>query len=605
MFSLLLLLFLLIAPVVQQAQSLGEAPYGRYHLGLGAQRGQLFGERGLGKYSIFNNLPQLWTEHYQRKYSLQGIQGMFGDWQVQPKALLDQSAVVQLQGSSMGELDMSLGGKVDFKNVIGQLQVNGHWVQQRNDTNADNFLDLPLKKRFVLHNQWAIYLKKFTSLNQVQFLTLETQAGAIDFEKWRDFLTRRAYGTGRSLTHLVGESNNYITTNDDNMLVIHLRVSDHTQNDYYGLRQYFGKEWTVRSSAIYSYRLEKESGLFVFGLQYNSNNQRERLDSLSIERQEVFGGGCIGYENYLSKSVELSTRLNVGYHNLAEWLVLPQVQLRIVLSDQWEIALLSGSGIRYANVWSEYAPLLASSRAVVIQEPLQGERAWYYGLSANYYQWFGSKQGVLVDLEAQFYHRIFQNKVVADLEANAYELAFYNTDQANEWSFGIKGDVALAAWQLHLDVAYRLDLFYSTIKEQYVQEALYAPHNLLLGIDFPLYIKGYQLFKLHSQWYLQGGQRLPDVRAKTTAAGMDAYPLQPLAVTRWDWRISLGAGAWLNRVLHLEQLTLFLGMDNVLNTVQPLGAIDANRPFERHFDAGLFWNSTVGRRYYGGLKYLF
>lgn len=605
MFRIFLLSLLLFLPVVLPAQSLGEHPYGQYHLGWGALRSQLFGERSLGKFLRFNNLPKHWIEDYQRIYPLEGIQGLFGDWKVKPQQLLDQSAHFQFQGSALGELDLSLQGKVDFKKVIGQLQLNGHWGQQRNDDNADGFLDIPLKKRFVLHNQWSIYLKKFTSFNSVQFLALETQGGAVDFEKWRDFLQRRVYGTGRLVTHLVGESDNYITTNDDNMLVINLRVSDHTQNDYYGVRQYFGKEWTIRSYATYKYRLEEEAGLFIVGLKYNSNTIREELDSLVLERQEVFGGGYIGYENYLSERVELSTRLNVGFHNLAQWLVLPQVQLRVIVSDQVDLALVSGSGIRYTNVLNEHASLLASSRSVVFQEALLGERAWYYGLSANYYQWLGTKQGIAIDLKGQFYHRIFQNKVVTDLVRNPYEIAFSNTDQANEWSIGVDGKIAFAAWQLHVDLAYRLDFFYSKINDQYQQELFYAPHNLMIGLHFPIYIKGYQLFQLQSQFYLQAGQRLPDVRTKTAAAGTAAYPTRPGAITRWDWRLSLGEGAWLNRVLDLEQLTFFIGMDNVLNTIQPLGAIDAERPFSRHFDAGLFWNSTVGRRYYGGLAYLF
>ncbi|MGH1339188.1 MAG: hypothetical protein ACRBFS_23930 [Aureispira sp.] len=605
MFRVLLLSFLFFLPIVLLAQSLGEHPYGQYHLGWGAQRSQLFGERSVGKFLLFNNVPKNWIKEYQRVYPLEGIQGEFGAWQIEPQQLSDQSADFQFQGSALGELDLSLQGKVDFKKVIGQLQLNGHWGQQRNDHNADGFLDVPLKKRFVLHNQWSIYLKKFTSFNYVQFLALETQGGAMNFEKWRDFLTRRAYGTGRSVTHLVGESDNYITTNDDNMLVINLRVSDHTQNDYYGIRQYLGKEWTVRSYATYKYRLEEDAGLFIFGLKYNSNTIRERLDSLVLERQEVFGGGYIGYENYLSERVELSTRLNVGFHNIAQWLVLPQAQLRVILSDQWDLALISGSGIRYANVLNEQVPLLASSRSVVLRETLLGERAWYYGLSANYYQWLGTKQGIAVDLTAQFYHRVFQNKVVTDLETNPYEIAFYNTNQANEWSVGVDGKIAFATWQLHVDLAYRLDLFYSRINNEYQQEFLYAPHNLMLGVNFPIYIKGYQLFKLQSQFYLQAGQRLPSVRTKTMAAGTPAYPIYPEAVTRWDWRLSLGEGAWLNRVLNLERLTLFVGMDNTLNIVQPLGAVGADEPFGRQFDAGLFWNSTVGRRYYGGLAYLF
>ena len=371
--QLLLLVFMLTSSA-SIAQSLGEDVYIRYYLGRSIQRTKLFDETGLGKFIAFRNIPSNWISEYQRTNALEDIQGLFGAVKPKFSFLNNKSFLLDFKGSSLGELDFSFRGKVDFKKVTGQLSVNGHWGNQRNDFNQDNYLDLDLKKRIFLHNSWSFFLKNFTSVNTIWFLGMETQGGQLNFNKASDYLTTNAYGNGIGVTHFVGESSNFIATRSKDMLLINFRVVDHTQNSYYGLKAYKGKEWSVDAKAQYSYRLDNGFDLFQFGLNYHYQTIRESFDSLDLERKESFGGGYVGYETFFGKKFKLSTRVNVAYHNLASWIFVPHLRFDATILKSLSATVFGGSGMRYANVLSENAQFLISNRSVKIEEPLLPER---------------------------------------------------------------------------------------------------------------------------------------------------------------------------------------------------------------------------------------
>ncbi|WP_052598040.1 hypothetical protein [Aureispira sp. CCB-QB1] len=601
--ELLLLIFILISSA-SMAQSLGEDVYIRYYLGRSIQRTKLFDETGLGKFILFRNIPSNWIVEYKRTNALEDIQGLFGAVKPKLSSLRNKSFRLDVKGSNLGELDVSFRGSMVFKKVTGHLSLNGHWNNQRNDFNQDNYLDLNLKKRLFLQNAWSIHLKKFTSINNIWFLGMETQGGEVQFNKATDFLTRNAYGHGMGVMHWIGESTNYIATRGKDMLLINFRMVDHTQNNYYGLRQYKGKEWSVDSKAQYSYRLENGFDLFQFGVNYRYQTIQENLDSLQIERKESFGGGYVGYETFFGKKFKLSTRINVAYHNLARWIFVPHLRFDATILKSLSANVFGGSGMRYANVLSENAQFLISNREVKIKEPLLPERAWYYGASVHYGNWVRLGLDFYTALNLQVYHTIYQNKVILDMDSDAYKLSFYNQNgRAEKLSFELDGQIRLSKPQLGINIDYRLDFINSTINNQYVREPLYSMHNLLLALDYRLYIRDIYICDITSQFHWYGPQRLPNVAVKTGIG--TPYPLQSPSVSRWDFKLNFPLYAWIQRQTKWKNFIFYFGIDNILDEVQPLSFISASQPFDQNFDGGLFWNSTVGRRYYGGFTYVF
>ena len=601
--QLLLLIFILTSNA-SIAQSLGEDVYIRYYLGRSIQRTKLFDETGIGKFITFRNIPSSWILEYQRTNALEDIQCLFGAVKPKFSFLNNKSFLLDFKGSSLGELNFSFRGKIDFKKITGQLSINGHWGDQRNDSNQDNYLDLNLKKRIFLHNSWSFFLKNITSVNTIWFLGMETQGGQLNFNKSTDYLTTNAYGNGIGVTHFVGESSNFIATRSKDMLLINFRVVDHTQNSYYGLQAYKGKEWSVDAKAQYSYRLENGFDLFKFGLNYRYQTIRESLDSLELERKESFGGGYVGYETFFGKKFKLSTRVNVAYHNLASWIIVPHLRFDATILKSLSATVFGGSGMRYANVLSENAQFLFSNRSVKIEEPLLPERAWYYGASVNYGTWLKLGLDFYTSLNLQVYHTIYQNKIILDLDSDAYAMSFHNQDgKAEKLSFELDAQIRLSKPQIGLNIDYRLDFINSTINNQYIQEPLHSMHNLLLALDYRLRIQNVYICDITSQFHWYGPQRLPNVAVKTV--GGASYPLQSPSVSRWDLKLSFPFYAWIKRSTKLKNFIFYVGIDNLFNEVQPLSYIGGDQPFNQNFDAGLSWNSTVGRRYYGGFTYVF
>ncbi len=586
------------------AQSLGEDPYIRFYLGRSIQRTKLFYQTGLGKFIMFRNIPDNWIKEYQRSNALEDVQGLFGAVENKFSFVKSRSFLVDFKGSDMGELDMSLRANLEFKKLTGKFSVNGHWQNQRNDRNNDNFLDLPLKKRILAHNSWEVFFKNFTSVNQIWVLGLQTQDGQSFFNKEEHYMTTNAYGTGSDVVQVAGESSNYIKVRKKDLVLFHIQALDHSQQDFYGLRKYKAKEWGIGSKLQYNYRLDNGNDMFIIGLNYNYRSMIESIDSIDNSRQESFGGGFLGYETFFGKNIKLSSRINVTHHNLAQWIVVPHVRFDAKLHKYLIANLFGGSGMRYANVLSENSALLFSNREVDIPEILRHEQAWYYGASLQYGNWINLGWDLYTFLNFQFYHTIYQNKIITDLDSDPYKMIFTNLNgHAEKLSFEMDVQLRLARPQMGLNIDYRMDFVYSTIAGQYSQEPLYSMHNLLLAFDYRIIINRLYVCDITTQLHYQGPKRLPDVTAKMTSS--NPFPNYSPDVYRWNMKISFPFYKWMKGNNKTKNFIFYFGVDNILNSVQNLQDVSSFEPFNNNFDAGLRYNTFTGRRFYGGFTYRF
>lgn len=582
------------------AQSLNEDNYIRFYLGRSVQRMQLAGENGLGKLILLKNIPNLWVAEYHQDNSLTSINGLFGNVGIIPKTLYKNNFLIDFKGSSLGELDASIFGHLQFSKVSSQLSINGHWSNNRFDQNKDNFIDLPLKKRLLVQNQWAINTKKYSSINRILYLGLDKTAGQMHFNKNTDRLTNNTYGMGDVVHHFGVESFNYISPRANDLLIIDLKIVDHDQKSFYGLREYNAKELLTDLGAHYVYKLNKIDA-FHFGLNYKYQSFRENFDTLNLVRKESIGGGYLGYETYFGKKIQLSTRINVHYHNLAKFFISPQLRLNWILTDFLRASFWGGNGMRYANILSENAQLLASSRQIRITEPLTAEKAWHYGASFSFQEWFASRLYCNIDL--QFGQTHYLNKTIMDIDHDPYAILFYNLDGiAQKTSFEIDARILLNKPYFGINIDYRMDWIQSTINQIYAQEPLYAVHHLMLGFDHKLLIKNKHILDFNLQYHYSSPQRLPDMTAKTNGT---VYPLLSTPIHQLNMQLSLPFYRWFGRAHKWTNFTFYFGIDNLLNQLQPLPAVAYQTPFSPNFDAGMQWNTTVSRRFYGGIRYLF
>ncbi|MCP4440119.1 MAG: hypothetical protein GY810_14345 [Aureispira sp.] len=590
----------IIAHFNSTGQSLHEDNYIQFYLGRSIQRAQLAGESGLGKFILFKNMPAVWVTEYHQDNSLTSIDGLFGNVGVVQRELHRNNFLLDFRGNSLGELDANAFGHLEFNKISTQLSINGHWNNTKTDQNKDNFLDLPLKKRLLVQNQWAVNTKRYSSINRILYLGLDQTAGQTHFNKKIDRLSSNVYGMGDLVHHVVAESYNYITPRARDLLIIDLKLVDHNQKSFYGLREYNAKEWLTDLGAHYIYKLNKIDA-FHFGLNYKYQNFRENFDTLQLVRKESVGGGYLGYETYFGKKVQLSTRINIHYHNLAKFFISPQVRLNWIITDFFRASLWAGNGMRYANILSENTHLLTSSRQITIKEPLRAEQAWHYGASFSFQEWIVDRLYCNIDL--QFSQTHYLNKTILDLDYNPYSILFYNLDGiAQKTSIEIDARFRLDRPFIGLNLDYRMDWTASTINQIYAQEPLYSVHHVLLGVDYNLKIQRRWIVQFGLQYHYASPQRLPDISSKTNGS---SYPFQTTAIHQLNMELTLPFFNWFRHQNKWTNFTFYFGLNNLLNQTQPLPAVAHEAPFSPNFDAGMQWNTTVGRRFYGGVRYLF
>jgi hypothetical protein len=583
------------------AQSLGEDAYLDYYLGRNIQEGRLFSGYGLNTLPLLKSIPNEWIYLYRRNNTLNDSRALFG--QVDPVFRVPyarNNLLVSFKGSHLGELDLNIIGKVRYKKVSTTLRVNGHWNSTKHDNNQDNFLDIPLQKRLLAHNIWNINLDRFSSVNTIWYTNQQRQGGQWQFDYAKDYLTNQAYGYGQAIQHLVGESINYISVRKRDLLTLQFRVADHSHQDYYGLRQYTGTEWGIDTRAIYTYTLDNAVDQFRIGLNYHYNIIRENLDTLQLHRNESYGGGFVGYETSLGKKFHLSSRFNILYHNIAKWVLVPHLKLDFKLHEHFAANIFGGGGMRFANVLNENQRFLLSNRTIEIKEPLEAERAWNYGGSFVYSQWWKGVD-LMSTLKFQFKHTLYENKIIADLDQDAYTLAFYNLDgKAEKFSFELDAHVQWTALRLDLGIDYRFDWYAATINQVYQQLPLQSMHTMMVDIGYRQKLNYYRKYiDFETQLYWYGPQRLPDASAKGSTFG-----LASTGVFRWDMKVTAPIKIFFKRYRGEKyNIELFVGMDNILQNIQQNPFIAATQPFSPDFDGGLAWQSTSGRRFYSGFKF--
>lgn len=586
------------------AQSLGEDPYIRYYLGRNIHESRLFSETGLGKVTLLENVPNEWIYVYQRLRTMNDIAALFG--QISPTfrtSYRRNTFLGYFQGSHLGESDLGLTGRFGSKKINNYIRVNGHWNNTKHDNNQDDFLDIPFQQRLFVHNTLRINLDRFTSINTISYFNRKTQAGQWQFDYPNDYLTTNAYGYGQAMQHFVGESINYISIRKKDLLTLQFRAVDHGEQHFYGLRQYTGKQWGIDTRAIYTYTLDNAVDQFRIGLNYHNNVVREQLDTLDIGRNESYGGGFVGYETSIGPKFHLSTRFNIIYHNLAKWVLLPHAKLDFKITKQLYANVFGGGGMRFANVLNENQQFLLSNRNVQVKEPLEAERAWNYGLSIAYNHWWRGNSDLFTSFKLQAEHTLYDNKIIADLDAGAYALQFYNLDGKAE-KFTLELDVSFQLPKPRIDIGldYRLDWYAATINGEYRQLPLQSMHTLMAAINYRQifgYYKKYLNFSTQFYWY--SPQRLPDASAKGSMFG-----LASTGVFRWDARVEAPINLFtrLGRDIGGKfRIHFFVGMDNILQNIQQNPFIAAEQPFGQDFDGGLAWQSTVGRRFYAGFRF--
>ena len=231
------------------------------------------------------------------------------------------------------------------------------------------------------------------------------------------------------------------------------------------------------------------------------------------------------------------------------------------------------------------AYLLASSRVMVISNDLKIEQANNYGASLAARIPVGGRE---VKLTTEYFRTSFINQIITDLDADVHQVRFYNLDgksysniyQIEASVQPVDGLDLLAAWRRN-DVKMTID---GILRDK----PLMGKYK---GLFTASYLTRLRKWQFDYTLQLNGPGRVPSTASNPVLYQRDdffkAFIIMNTQVTRF-----------------FKKFQLYAGVENLLDFTQKNPIISPEDPFSNYFDSGLIWGPVMGRKIYGGFRFV-
>ncbi|MBA6314722.1 TonB-dependent receptor [Cellulophaga baltica] len=466
------------------------------------------------------------------------------------------------------------------------------------DRNDDNFLDTPISKQLNLMNRWQyVDLEKgWVSYLNLQYLTDNKQTGETSYDPDVHAFSNQFWGSeiethrfdasakiGYVFPELQYQSFGYQTA-----------YSNHRQNSYYGNKRYDINHTSFYSNLLFNSIIGSTQHKFKTGFSFNYDQYDELVNSDVISRIDNGVGSFFEYTYDSLERLSFVAGLRADHSNRLGNFITPRLHVRYSLWDKASLRFNLGRGKRAANIYAENQQLFASNRNITRINSLgkiyglDPEIAWNSGLNFSQKGYLFNR---LFDISIDYYHVNFENQVVVDWET-PQEISFYNLNgksTSNSFQFDLNYEIIqnldLRATYKHYDVEI-------TYTKGLLEKPLQPRNRVFINLNYETQKKyeGRQwVLDFTSNWL--GEQRLPDTSTNPTIYQLDAYAA-PYTILNTQ----------ITRIFNTS-FEMYIGGENIGNTVQKQPIIAATDPFGPYFDSTITHAPTLGGIYYIGLRY--
>lgn len=575
----------------------------------GAKKIQLLGLDGVYTQILNENLPLI-----RGLSAAYGIGQVPGTWIKSILITKGTGSVVNGYESISGQINLDLLKPQEVKeryffnaygNLLGRLEANAHaahkfndklatmvfahysQLQQRNDMDHDGFLNMPLTRQYNVFNRWNWNNgKRLEGQFGFRFLDEERQGGQTGFDYSRDYGTTNAYGIGVHTRE--GEFFNkfgiIFPSKPATSIGTMLTARYHSQDMYFGLRDYKGEQRSLYGNAIYQTILGNTNHVFKGGASWSYDDYREQFSDSAFGRIESVPGVFAEYTGHLGERFSLVAGLRGDYHNTWGFFATPRLHLKYNFTEKTTLRASGGRGFRTANIFVENMGIFASSRKVVVEETLRPEVAWNYGGSLTHeFKLLKKDASVNVD----FFRTDFVNQVVVDMEDRT-QLRFYNLDGIS-FANSAQADFNYTPLKrLDVRLSYKWYDVRVTYDNELKQRPLQSQQRALANVAYATNFDRWK-FDATAKWL--GVARLPQTSADP------AHPSPTASVPYWLFNAQV--------TKKFRWFDLYAGCENIANFVQQHPIIDPANPFGPDFDASVIYAPVDGRVIYAGLRMSF
>ena len=496
-----------------------------------------------------------------------------------------------------------------YINSFGRLEGNANWSKPLNkkwsmgvlghastlrtelDQNNDGFRDLPLYNQVNLVNRYKYTSDRYMAQFGVKALYEDRDGGQLS----RFGASRYGFLNTTKRLEFFSKTAKLYPNKPYKGLGLILNGVHHEQTARFGFSPYAGQQQTLYANLIYQSIIGTTNNSFKAGLSYLLDDYREQYRAINTARTESVPGAFAEYTYTYPEKLTLVLGGRLDYHNLfgVQWT--PRAHLKYNLSEHVALRASAGRGFRTANPFAENFGYLVSSRAVVLDQPLQFESSWNYGLSlTNDFTLLGKKSSLVLD-----YHRTnFQNQLIVDIE-HPGELYFYNLNGGQSFANSFQAELNVQpARRFEVKAAYRLFDVAQSMGGPFGEQRLLP--KMMVSRDRVLLNAGYALpfdkwkFDATLQW--NGPRRIPYLREGYVHT---SYANMPTDTAPAFYNLN----AQVSRAFR-SGLEVYVGGENLTGFRQLNPIIAADDPFSARFDAGAgVWGPVTGRMVYIGVRY--
>ena len=548
---------------------------------------------GLGSAFAMEYLPGTWlssiqiskgTSTVQNGY--QSITGQINSELVKP--FQDDRLFVNAYGSTFGrgELNVHLNKELNDKWSTGVL-LHGSMRHNELDNNNDGFYDTPQKD--MLDGMVRLFYRGDVFRSQINVHAIRDRhvAGQIASKVNASQLYRIQQDHDR--VEVFGKAG-YLGFDDPGITLGFItNASWHKLNSFYGNQIHVGEQRNAYANFIYSREFSPQHSI-NFGASYLYDDYVEQLDDADFSRRESVPGAFAEYtlKSEGDKGFGMVAGMRVDYHNLFGWMYTPRINLKYNFDVQTIVRVSAGRGYRTANLIAENIGLLASSRAIVVedQETPRQEDAWNFGLNfTKRFTLWGRASSLTLDA----YRTEFNKQVIVDRELDAEQYRFYNLEgrsRANSLLVMLSQELFDG---LEIKVAYKYNVVEMQFRDGFRTRPLLPRHRGLITLDYRTPNEKW-MFNTHIK--LVGEQRFP------RNIGLPAE----LAVSHTG---NAPAYALLNAQITYDfgRFELYMGGENLTNYTVDNPIIDPANPFGNYFDATQVFAPVTGTMGYFGIRF--
>lgn len=577
-------------------------------LGLAGIYSQMMAEniptmRGLAATYGWSYTPGTWLESIQISKGassvVNGYESISGQMNLEfRKPNNSESLFINLYADEALRLEANVAAAVPVaKNLWTGLLLHGSMEDRVHDRDGDGFMDMPRTKLINAYNRW-FYIndeKGVESRTGIRFLHEDRAGGQVhamdDGNRYSTSIGNRnitVYNkTGISFRSREGQSLGIITS-----------FTRHEQDSQFGRKAFGGHQTTFYLNTLFSSWIGTTDHRYVAGASFNYDDYRTSFEDTGngtplarLDREEAVPGIYGQYTYSHGDDLTLMLGMRGDWNSAYGWLYTPRANVRYA---PWKAVVLrasAGRGYRSPNVIADNIGLMASSRRFDVASiaGLDIERAWNFGGNVSFYIPIWS--GRTATLSLDYFHTVFQNQAVVDVERDTETVWFYNL-RGRSFADAWQADLSFTAFRgFDVFAAFRYNNTRTTLSDgpvsRFVEKPLVSRYRGLINLSYATPLRKW-VFDYTVQ--ANGPSRLPSLEGYgATPEYSPVFWIHFFQATR-----------------NTKRFDIYVGIENVFDFRQKNPIIGAGDPFLEHggtyFDSSRVWGPLMGRRIYGGIR---